>query len=350
MQSSHRAVRRSAADSTRAAATLAVGPGVRHRARQPAERRPARRAHRGPPVPRSVPAAAVLHHPHAAEPGRRLQPASREPGAHPSADDLGLQPRGEAPGDVATTPGPTIVSRYGSPIVVRRFNELVPDDTGFGRTEVSTHLHNFHSGPESDGGPCDPVFTRFFGTGQFYDYFYTMARAGFDTDEFRATNGDVRETLGSLWYHDHRVDHTAENTYKGLVGNPHRLQRVRHRQREHRVSSPELSAVRHPAAAGRQAVHARRRVLFRSLRFRRARRRQAAGERPDTAVLRSAEAALSLPHPGRRPLALLPVVPHQPGQSGPVHSLLADCQRRQPAAAASRNHQHPHRCRGTEWT
>ena len=45
-----------------------------------------------------------------------------------------------------------------------------------------------------------------------------MARAGFDTDEFRATNGDVRETLGSLWYHDHRVDHTAENTYKGLVG------------------------------------------------------------------------------------------------------------------------------------
>jgi FtsP/CotA-like multicopper oxidase with cupredoxin domain len=125
---------------------------------------------------------------------------------------------GESAGDVAMTPGPTIVSRYGTPIVVRRFNELAPDSTGFGRTEVSTHLHNFHSGPDSDGGPCDPVFTRFFGIGKFYDYFYTMARAGFDTPEFRASNGDVRETLGTCWYHDHRVDHTAENTYKGLAG------------------------------------------------------------------------------------------------------------------------------------
>lgn len=125
---------------------------------------------------------------------------------------------GTSAADVAMTPGPTIVTRYGRPVVIRRFNELAPDSSGFGRTEVSTHLHNFHSGPDSDGGPCDPVFTRFFGIGKFYDYFHTMARAGFDTPEFRATNGDVRETLGSLWYHDHRVDHTAENTYKGLVG------------------------------------------------------------------------------------------------------------------------------------
>jgi FtsP/CotA-like multicopper oxidase with cupredoxin domain len=130
----------------------------------------------------------------------------------------GFNRGGEAAGDVATTPGPTIVTRYGTPVVVRRFNELAPDSTGFGRTEISTHLHNFHSGPDSDGGPCDPVFTRFFGIGKFYDYFYTMARAGFDTADFRATNGDVRETLGTLWYHDHRVDHTAENTYKGLAG------------------------------------------------------------------------------------------------------------------------------------
>jgi FtsP/CotA-like multicopper oxidase with cupredoxin domain len=125
---------------------------------------------------------------------------------------------GQASSDVALSPGPTIVSRYGAPILVRRFNELAPDATGFGRTEVSTHLHNFHSGPDSDGGPCDPVFTRFFGIGKFYDYFYTMARAGFDTDEFRATDGDIRETLGTCWYHDHRVDHTAENNYKGLAG------------------------------------------------------------------------------------------------------------------------------------
>jgi FtsP/CotA-like multicopper oxidase with cupredoxin domain len=125
---------------------------------------------------------------------------------------------GQAASDVAITPGPTIVSRYDVPILVRRFNELAPDTTGFGVPEISTHLHNFHSGPSSDGGPCDPRFTRFFGIGKFFDYFYTMARAGFDTDEFRATNGDVRETLATLWYHGHRVDHTAENTYKGLAG------------------------------------------------------------------------------------------------------------------------------------
>ncbi len=125
---------------------------------------------------------------------------------------------GDSPGDVAMFPGPTIVSRYGTPILVRRFNELAPDSSGFGRTEVSTHFHNFHTGPDSDGGPCDPVHTRFFGIGKFYDYFYTMARAGFDTPEFRATDGDVRETLATMWYHDHRVDHTAENVYKGLAG------------------------------------------------------------------------------------------------------------------------------------
>src|SRR5207244_3720680 len=30
--------------------------------------------------------------------------------------------------------------------------------------------------------------------------------------------GDYRESLGTLWYHDHRVDHTAENVYRGLFG------------------------------------------------------------------------------------------------------------------------------------
>ncbi|HXE75170.1 MAG TPA: multicopper oxidase domain-containing protein [Candidatus Xenobia bacterium] len=130
--------------------------------------------------------------------------------------------------DVALSPGPTVVSRYGRPILIRRFNELSTNTLGFGVPEVSTHLHNFHSGPDSDGGPCDPntggnstnplVQGRFFFIGQFYDYYHTMARAGFDTPQFSATDGDIRETLTTLWYHDHRVDHTAENVYKGLAG------------------------------------------------------------------------------------------------------------------------------------
>jgi len=130
--------------------------------------------------------------------------------------------------DVGRSPGPLVVARYGDPVLVRRFNELSMDTRGFGVPEVSTHHHNFHSGPDSDGGPCDPgtggfstdplVQGRFFFIGQFYDYFHTMARAGFDTDQFRLTDGDIKETLTSTWYHDHRVDHTAENVYKGLAG------------------------------------------------------------------------------------------------------------------------------------
>ncbi len=120
---------------------------------------------------------------------------------------------GSAASDVATFPGPTIVSHYQQPWLIRRFNEL-PDQSqngGFGVPEMSTHLHNFHTAPESDGGPC-----RWFFRGQYFDYYFTAQQAGFNFD-FKP-NGDVNESLSTLWYHDHRIDHTAENTYKGLEG------------------------------------------------------------------------------------------------------------------------------------
>ena len=120
--------------------------------------------------------------------------------------------------DPARSPGPVLVMRYGTPSLVRRVNALPPpvQNGGFGVPEVSTHLHNFHSAPDSDGGACDPVQQRFFYRGQYYDYFYNMQRAGWNSTD--PPGGDVQESVGSLWYHDHRVDHTAENTYKGLVG------------------------------------------------------------------------------------------------------------------------------------
>jgi FtsP/CotA-like multicopper oxidase with cupredoxin domain len=43
-----------------------------------------------------------------------------------------------------------------------------------------------------------------------------MHQAGFDSDH--QPNGDINESASTLWYHDHRVDHTAENAYKGLAG------------------------------------------------------------------------------------------------------------------------------------
>jgi FtsP/CotA-like multicopper oxidase with cupredoxin domain len=120
--------------------------------------------------------------------------------------------------DPAQSPGPVIVQHYGTPAVVRRINALPPveQNGGFGVPETSTHLHNFHSAPDSDGGPCDPVQQRFFFRGQYYDYFYNMQYAGWGSTN--PPNGNVQETLSGLWYHDHRVDHTAENTYKGLAG------------------------------------------------------------------------------------------------------------------------------------
>ncbi len=134
--------------------------------------------------------------------------------------------------DKPMTPLPTIVSRYqagsNTAILVRRFNDLPKGapSGGFGKNQISTHLHNFHSAPDSDGGPCDPgmgalsedpfLQGRFFFPGQYYDYYYNMKRAGFTNPG--TPDGDVRETLGTLWYHDHREAHTTENVYKGLAG------------------------------------------------------------------------------------------------------------------------------------
>ncbi len=110
-------------------------------------------------------------------------------------------------------PGPTYHVRYGEPILVRNFNDLPPveQNGGFGLPSVSTHVHNGHTPSESDGNPCD-----FFERGQFYDQHYPNVLAGFDSTH--PPNGDINEALSTLWYHDHRVDHTAQNVYKGLAG------------------------------------------------------------------------------------------------------------------------------------
>lgn len=116
------------------------------------------------------------------------------------------------------TPGPMIVERYGvlgSPqrgsILVRQYNNLPLSNGGFGLPSVTTHLHNGHTPPESDGFPC-----YFMERGQFYDHHYPNVYAGINSTH--PGIGDIKEAMATLWYHDHRIDHTAENTYKGLVG------------------------------------------------------------------------------------------------------------------------------------
>jgi FtsP/CotA-like multicopper oxidase with cupredoxin domain len=114
-------------------------------------------------------------------------------------------------------PGPTFVSHYGEPELVRIHNEL-PDPanhTGFGDPNISTHLHNLHTASESDGNPED-----YYAPGFFKDHHYPMCCAGYDTSQELGSSypGDAREALGTLFYHDHRPGFTAPNVYRGLVG------------------------------------------------------------------------------------------------------------------------------------
>lgn len=112
-----------------------------------------------------------------------------------------------------TSPGPTYKANYGIPQLTRNINGLPPANMngGFGIPSVTTHLHNGHTPSESDGNPCD-----FYGIGNFCDQYYPNVLAGFNSDH--APTGDINEALSTLWYHDHRVDFTAQNTYKGLLG------------------------------------------------------------------------------------------------------------------------------------
>ena len=120
-------------------------------------------------------------------------------------------------------PGPLIRARYGESTLVRYYNDLptvkTPAVDGFGIAEITTHLHNAHTPFESDGNPVDyinsindPVALNPLG---FKDNHYPNVYAGYST--FGGI-GNPNEALGSLWYHDHHLDFTAQNVYKGMFG------------------------------------------------------------------------------------------------------------------------------------
>lgn len=120
------------------------------------------------------------------------------------------------PVGTALVPGPTFQANTGEPILVRIWNKLPPPSQhqGYGMPETTTHLHDNHNTPESDGNPDDyyPKTNELHPAdndpGRFKDFHWANMPAG----------NDPNETMGTLWYHDHRHDFTAANTYKGLVG------------------------------------------------------------------------------------------------------------------------------------
>ncbi|WGK92747.1 multicopper oxidase domain-containing protein [Pseudomonas migulae] len=145
-----------------------------------------------------------------------------------------------------TLPPKLLMVRYGQPVLMRHYNALPIDPSanmGFGLHTLSTHEHNGHQPAESDG-----YASAFFFPGQFYDYRWPIQLAGYDSINTTATDpraafpcspgetlwtndlipsrktcdngtikirGDWRETMSTHWFHDHMLDFTAQNVYKG---------------------------------------------------------------------------------------------------------------------------------------
>lgn len=111
----------------------------------------------------------------------------------------------------SVVPGPMFRTRYGEPHFCRIHNELPPtQNLGFGISQITTHMHNLHSPSESDG---NPLFTNY--PGHYYDYHYPNVYAG--VNQYGGI-GNPDEALGTLWYHDHKLDFTSQNVYAGLAG------------------------------------------------------------------------------------------------------------------------------------
>jgi FtsP/CotA-like multicopper oxidase with cupredoxin domain len=118
-----------------------------------------------------------------------------------------------------TFPGPMINAEYGKPALVRFENHLDEnakdlDRQDFGAPDLSflTHLHNGHTAPESDG---NPHYTMRYGP-QHEGY-----RPKMSCDNLYLNwpaGGLEAEKQSFFWFHDHRMDHTGSNVYKGMVG------------------------------------------------------------------------------------------------------------------------------------
>jgi FtsP/CotA-like multicopper oxidase with cupredoxin domain len=128
-----------------------------------------------------------------------------------------------------TLPPKLLMARYGDPLLLRHHNALPIDfgaNNGFGANTISTHEHNGHNPGESDG------FAHAYSyPGQYFDYRWPMILAGHDyinksaldpragtpdgQGGIRNIPGDPGELQSTLWFHDHMLDYTAQNVYKG---------------------------------------------------------------------------------------------------------------------------------------
>jgi spore coat protein A, manganese oxidase len=104
-------------------------------------------------------------------------------------------------------PGPTIESRSGRKIVVRQRNELP--------VSVSTHLHGGRTPPDSDGYPTDLILPKK-ANGHSMEGHGSMRMQS--SSHFKDYTYPLEQRAATLWYHDHRMDFTGPQVWRGLAG------------------------------------------------------------------------------------------------------------------------------------
>ena len=102
-------------------------------------------------------------------------------------------------------PGPTIEARVGRRVSLRLRNGLpVP---------IVSHLHGGRTAPASDGYPTDLILPA--GGFPYSHIDDPMARIVEEEREYIYAN---QQRAATLWYHDHRMDFTAPQAWRGLAG------------------------------------------------------------------------------------------------------------------------------------
>ncbi len=102
-------------------------------------------------------------------------------------------------------PGPTIEAQVGRRVSLRLRNTL--------RVPIVNHLHGGRTAPEHDGYPTDLILPEGgFSHSHMND---PMAKVTQDSREYIYDN---QQRAATLWYHDHRMDFTAPQIWRGLAG------------------------------------------------------------------------------------------------------------------------------------
>lgn len=103
-------------------------------------------------------------------------------------------------------PGPIIEARRERPVTIRQSN-LLPVPT-------VTHLHGAVTAPESDGYPTDFVLP----TDPAAPGHAAHGASGNTSVGFKDYHYPNNQRGATLWYHDHRMDFTGPQVYRGLAG------------------------------------------------------------------------------------------------------------------------------------